>query len=591
MAKTGALSGSTGNISIPKWGKMQNYSAYFYAFIFSQAAVVSAYLMLRWTVFNRWGRRNHLYQSSSLTALLVTLYLLYLPVSIAALRILYCETEETMGSASASSPASVQYLSADPQMVCWTGPHLACVICLVFFFAPVFLGYPVYLYTIIQDGCAYQCAEDHEKRLQAWEMGFILGLDSHWMQGNVWIFGSFTLQGANMRLHMVVLKATLVLLSFSLRSELVSQASAMWWAIAAFSVYNGLMVWRSFRVLSTEIVWKTLVGLLLANTSLALVNAFGMRNAATTASTESILLLAIHVAAIFFLAATLMVTFLNPLAVWPTAKSCNSLVHNPMLAPLTASWLAALWGARELAVQLAATPYEITDPSQLEGCLHNLRRAWLQARSSGSLFQLLLSDAIEDTSLAYALRADRMFRLNTHWNEAYAEACSRSLWTRRAEQLALIPGHKRRILQKLFSLRLFKLRGNMNRRNEDLVEAQHYHRVINDLKTRTRKEPTLAHAEEMLYYWDNILDTLESQPAILQTLRLLHLDKVATVLGKQHSSRSSAKVSSSIDSENTNTGLHLLPAKDRERVWEKEIEGWYVQRAELRERVREYPDS
>ena len=416
VAKTGALSGSTGDISIPKWGKMQNYSAYFYAFIFSQAAVVSAYLMLRWTVLNRWGRRNHLYQPSSLTALLVVLYLLYLPVSIAALRILYCETEETMESA--SSPVSGQYLSADPQMLCWTGPHLSCVICLAVFFAPVFLGYPIYLYTIIQDGCMYQCAEDHEKRLQAWEMGFILGLDSHWMQGNVWIFGSFTLQGANMRLHVVMLKATLVLLSFFLRSELVSQASAMWWAIAIFSVYNGLVVWRSFRVLSTEIVWKTLVGLLLANTSLAVVNAFGMRNAVTTASTVSILLLTVHVAALFFLAAILVVTCLNPSAAWPTTKSFSSLMHNPMLAPLTASWLAALWGARELAVQLAATPCEITDPRQLEDCLHNLRRAWLQARSSGSLFQLLLSDAIEDISLSYALRADRMFRMNTHWNEA-----------------------------------------------------------------------------------------------------------------------------------------------------------------------------
>lgn len=448
-------------------------------------------------------------------------------------------------------PPPQAFLSADPSLLCYSPTHLGCIVTLILFFVPIFVGFPYCLHLVIADGCVYSLPEDHEKRLQGWELGFLLGVDSHWLEGNVWVFGSYTRAGAATRLHVVLVKAALVLLSFFLRSDLVSQASATWWVLAVFCLCHlfwgvgraGLGGPGAHRVSSTEVVWKVLMALLLADVSLAVVNAFGMRNAVTTASTQTVLLLALHCLGLLVVAAALLLTALNPLAAWPSVRAAYRMLQSPLLAPKAAVWVAALRSSRALVLALAAVPAEVTDPKAITATLAELRRCWLQARAHGSVVQLLLADALEDTLLFYSLRSERMHRLNEHWDEAYVEACRAGLWSRRAEQFVLVPARKRLLLQKLFSLRLFQQRGGLLDADKEAneLEARQYHAIISSLVARSsallralsaagNEEADTSNrqaCEELLFYWDNVLDTIESYPALLLLLQRQHLDKVS----------------------------------------------------------------
>lgn len=435
-------------------------------------------------------------------------------------------------------------------------------------------------------------------------------MDGHWLEGNVWVFGSYTRAGAGTRLHVVLVKAALVLLSFFVRSDFVSQASAMWWVLAVFCLQHLVRGVGAHRVASTEVVWKILLGLLLADVSLAVVDAFGMRNAVTIASTQSILLLALHCGGLLLVATALLLAGLNPLAAWPCVRALYRLLQSPLLAPQAAVWVAALRSSRALVLALAAVPAEVTDPKVIQASLAELRRCWLQARAHGSIIQLLLSDALEDALLYYSLRSERMYRLNEHWDEAYLEACHKGLWQRRAEQMVLVPKSKRLMLQKLFSLRLFQQRGGLldGDKQADELEARQYHAIIASLVTRSTAllrsggdSPISADparrqtGEELLFYWDNVLDTMESYPALLLLLQRQHLDKVGTLLtsfsatdidaARRRSTRTGSDDSFSVAS--SGVGAYRMAGQSRERgvrgAWDREVDTWYALRAALRE--------
>ena len=55
-------------------------------------------------------------------------------------------------------------------------------------------------------------AEDHEKRLQAWEIGYALGIDMNFSESHVYLCSSFTLPGAYFRVEMLALKLALLVL-------------------------------------------------------------------------------------------------------------------------------------------------------------------------------------------------------------------------------------------------------------------------------------------------------------------------------------------------------------------------------------------
>lgn len=466
-AETGALVGASGNISIPKWGmKMGGYVSYSLAFLFSQAAAVLMYLTACWCVFPAWARRWNRFKPPALAALLFLLYILYLPVGIAVFRLYYCEESSgpSGGVAPLSSfPAGVSYLSADPSLQCWTGSHLACVIAAIVFHGPIFLGLPLVMRSFVRDAVVYDDPRDHEKRLQAWELGSLLGVDRrHWLTGNIWLCGSFTLHAAHLHVHCTVLKALLLILSVFVRHNFKSQAAAMWWSVLLFCLYYGFYCLRCYRVDSSNAIHKTAVMLMLTNFSLAAVNSSGLRNAVTVASNQALLLLVVNAAGVLIVLFILALVSLNSLSQshtqHPVMRTLLRLSSSALLQPLALRWAADLRLTLGLLDGLAGIPAEVTDPRVLDGCILTLRRDWLLARSYASIFQLLLHDAIEDALVLRAVREPLLFRENASWDRAYEQATAHYAYSRRRSHLVLMSPRKRRIFNKLLALRLFQQR-------------------------------------------------------------------------------------------------------------------------------------
>ena len=179
--KTGALLGATGNISIPKWGMLRGgYVAYSLSFLFVQAALVLIYLGLDRFVFPTWAKRwDQKFRAPCQAVLLFVLYIAYLPVGLAVFRLYFCEISTGPLTSLSGLPAGAQFLSADPSLQCWQGTHLACVVLAILFHGPVFVGLPCVVRAYTREAVVFDAKEDHEKRLQAWELAFMLHLDPH----------------------------------------------------------------------------------------------------------------------------------------------------------------------------------------------------------------------------------------------------------------------------------------------------------------------------------------------------------------------------------------------------------------------------
>jgi len=92
------------------------------------------------------------------------------------------------------------------------------VVVIVVMVMPLLLGLPLYTARSIRDVTIYRrSAEDHEKRLQAWEIGYTLGIDMNFSESNVYLCSSFTLPGAYFRVEMTALKLSLLVLFVAAR--------------------------------------------------------------------------------------------------------------------------------------------------------------------------------------------------------------------------------------------------------------------------------------------------------------------------------------------------------------------------------------
>ena len=457
VAKTGALLGATGNIGLPRWGKMDGYWYYALSYLFAQSALVIFFLLLRWLIFPVWAKRWNRFKPPALVFLLFMLYISYLPVGIAVFRLYFCETSTGETTSLSGLPAGIKFLSADPSMQCWTGSHLACVILSVLFHGPVFVGLPVVIRHFVCDAIVYEDEHDHEKRLQAWEIGFLLDVDRHWLSGNLWLCGSFRLAAAHLHVHLTVLKALLLLFFIFLRDDFKSQAAAMWWSVVIFSFYYGFYQLHCYRVTSSNIMHKIAVWLMLANFSLAAIDSSGLRNAVTVASNQALLLLLINISGLACTVAIFVSVAINPLSTHPAVRTLFRVTHSKVLHPMAAQWVTNMRMAIQQLDQLAVVPAEVTDPRILDCLVIAIRRDWLHARSYGSIFQLLLQDFCEDTIIRRSRRANLLYREHsTAWDESYKEAAAKMLYSRRRSQLALMTPLKRRILTKLLALRLFQ---------------------------------------------------------------------------------------------------------------------------------------
>jgi hypothetical protein len=197
-AEGGALNGETGNIDISRWGTVKHYgSAYVLPVVFILFSV-----MLSWYLYDRfycekYGIRGDLYRSQARTAALWAINVLYLPVGIAVGRLYYCE--EVTNAAHKLYGYSV--LSADTEMLCWSGAHLGYFTVYSLVYLPCFFGLPYLLYKYTADNIVYSHAADHEKRLQAWEVTHMMRIDTHFMDNQVWVIAPYVLTSSPLSHH------------------------------------------------------------------------------------------------------------------------------------------------------------------------------------------------------------------------------------------------------------------------------------------------------------------------------------------------------------------------------------------------------
>lgn len=190
----GALAGRSSDVSIPKWGKMDNYLGYAFGYCFFQFILtITLFLMIRY--------RNYLFHTSSswtrciescaisnkyklhiIAALLYICKLLYVPSTLAALRVYYCDPD-------------TNYLSADPAISCGSSEYTSYTFFITVMQLITIISVPLLCHAYIHDGITYTHKDDHEKRIQAWELCYIYGINSDWIKLNAWLFSSFTLHG------------------------------------------------------------------------------------------------------------------------------------------------------------------------------------------------------------------------------------------------------------------------------------------------------------------------------------------------------------------------------------------------------------
>ena len=190
----GALAGRTSDLSIPNWGRMDNYLGYAFGYCFFQFIItVVLCLMIRYQhylfhVSNAWTRCieryfiSNKYKFHIIAVLLYVCKILYIPSTLAAIRIYYCD------------PAT-NYLSADPVISCSSSVYIGYTFFITAMQVFTVIAVPALCYAYVYDGIIYSHKEDHEKRIQAWELCYIYGINSDWVKLNVWLFSSFSLHG------------------------------------------------------------------------------------------------------------------------------------------------------------------------------------------------------------------------------------------------------------------------------------------------------------------------------------------------------------------------------------------------------------
>eukprot|EP01039_Chlorochromonas_danica_P019451 gene19451-23549_t len=196
------------------------------------------------------------------------MYIAYNPLCLALVRLFYCEDWQ-------DEPF---VLSADPHIKCLSVSHVVITFISCLLALPMIIGVPVILHRYGAQNSVYHDRRDHEKRLQVWELLYMLQLDPYWLDGYVWLTSSFTRFGAFYYLHLLAMKLLLLLVFVAVRSSYIAQAWLMTIIVCVFAGYYTVYR-RPFRSYSSNVMFVVLCALWVFELFFALANANGVRNA------------------------------------------------------------------------------------------------------------------------------------------------------------------------------------------------------------------------------------------------------------------------------------------------------------------------
>ena len=230
-------------------------------------------------------------------------------------------------------------LSADPTVTCGSGQHVLYVLVCTCLSMCAFFGLPLLLFRSIHKNLIYRNRTDHEKKLQIWEILYMLKIDSFWIKKQVWIVSSFNLNGAYFRFHMLLLKAILLFVSIFIRSDFILQSTLFFCILLFFGAYYCLM-YVPFRTNSSNMVLWTVCAAWIFDSAFAMVNAYGVTSAVTVASTQAYLLLIFNIlACLVVLSITVYSALFLSVLDWPTLRTFRRIHNSKTLFPAVTSWV------------------------------------------------------------------------------------------------------------------------------------------------------------------------------------------------------------------------------------------------------------
>jgi hypothetical protein len=445
----GALAGSTGKLISP-WGQMSNYlSSYgiFYAGV-SLALTIGLYCLFHHRkFFDSYGQALFHYYPHFFSVLLFLSYLLFVPCTLATLRVYYCDSHN-----------SNSLLAVDPTITCLSSSHLMYIfiysICILPFIVSIF--YYFYYYT--ERNIIYYNNIDHEKKLQVYELLYMFQINSDYINKQVWVISSFRYFSRYYYSHMLLLKLFLVVNFIFNRDSYLFQSFLAFLAICVFSFYYTIYK-LPYRNLNTNLQFTCVVCLWIINISYSACNSSQMVNVMTQASTETLFLIASHV--LFFMVIVGLncyILFYKTIKLdWPSIRTLDRIYHAPTLIPKVYYWLILLKQIEKIKIQYLIDCAEINNVQLIEFIIQQLRIYFLQAKSVGSIFENILQDYLEELLWIHSQRAIFSLRQSSYWNNAYENLVQSKVLKHRHEKYLLMNPVKKRILLKLLSY--FVIRG------------------------------------------------------------------------------------------------------------------------------------
>lgn len=478
----GALAGRSSTIAFSQWGELKGqYTVY--SIIFAVIALlISLGLALCYFAESLddylpslgYGQITwlHRYKSHGLLTFMILAYCLYLPCSLAVFRLYYCEDG---------------HVAADPTIVCLGLTHTTLLAIETLFIFPLFILFPLIVYRCISKNMIYQNALDHEKKIQIWEISYMLQLDNYWLDEQIWLFSSYQLSSAFMKFHILILKGLLLMIFIFIRSNLMRQAGLMTFLLIVFTVYYivfcGLCGIRlPYRNWTSNIILLIVVSLWIIDVVFGLANSANVRNAVMVASSQSLFLGSCNFLGWVAMAGVFLYMTLVPhyyVLDWPTLRTISRIYHNEDLLPRIAHWVETIRESQEIQQNFLLSPLEIADIKTLEESIRQLRSCWLSARTHGSIFESIISDHLEQLLLIHAHALPYALRKFDYWDEAYREASQSktkvsgvatemNAFSLRSRQYAAMNPNKRRILMKLLAFKF--IQGKYYERGEFSIE-------------------------------------------------------------------------------------------------------------------------
>ena len=513
LTDTGTTLGLEKHLGIPDYGGNSNYLYYAFSYALVQSAFVFAFAYYKLVVCREYG--NVLARFEGLVGRIagLVLQLLYLPTSLAVLRLFVC---------------SDGVLAADPSVTCLSSSHLAYTITSSLLLAPSFFAVPYLLYRHIRQSACYLSDEDHEKKLQSIELRYILDFDSDWLDSQLWTSSSFTRRGMYFSLHVMCLKTTYLLLYICGRDDKATQGILLWVATAAMCAHY-CCLHPPFRCGSSNVVMFLLMGTLFVNSTFALFNSCKVDNAVFVDSTESVILLAFNLAAcLLLLVAAGVLLFYSAIAStpslfllsdlldaitcmsspisnrrfrsslqldsWPIKRTLRRMGNDPRVRSHLLAWVEAIASGVRRRHRFTITATAVTSITGLDAEIQSLRRHWIAAKALGSLFEVVLTDLIETMIVLYSRRfTSAVVRANENVVESDIDFLG-ATYDRyvNSSGKVLMSDRKRRLLFKLVAMGMFLSRTLCNRVNKVLeAVSRHYdfeQAQLSSLSDREREE-------------------------------------------------------------------------------------------------------